>query len=153
MIISFDIDNTLIPYSSEFEVENKSICARLIGAESIRLGTIDLFNELEGRGHEVWIYTTSFRSPLNLRRTFKAHGLNPTTIINEKINKQKLKKHNCSASKNPKLFGIDIHIDDSRGVEIEGFQYGFATIIIGISDDNWVSVVSDGVRKIELQKL
>ena len=32
-------------------------------------------------------------------------------------------------------------------MEIEGFQYGFATIIISISDDNWVSVVSDGVRK------
>ena len=70
MIISFDIDNTLIPYSDEFEVEEKTLIPKILGAESIRKGTIFLFNELEKRDHEVWIYTTSFRSIFQLKKNF-----------------------------------------------------------------------------------
>ncbi len=82
MVISFDIDNTLIPYSDEFEVEEKILLSRLLRAEPIRKGTIELFHELENSGHEIWIYTTSFRSPINLKKTFKSYGLNPSKIIN-----------------------------------------------------------------------
>ena len=48
MIISFDIDNTLIPYSNEFEVEKKTLLSKLLGAEPLRKGTVDLFgNEMD----------------------------------------------------------------------------------------------------------
>lgn len=143
MIISFDIDNTLIPYSNEFELERRGVLSKLLRAEPIRKGTIQLFKELENKGHEIWIYTTSFRSPRYLRRTFNSYGLHPSKIINEKINQKELKKHNCTASKNPKLFGIDLHIDDSKGVEIEGEKYGFETVIIEFEDKGWVSKVLD----------
>ncbi len=141
MIISFDIDNTLIPYLDEFEVEDKKLLSKLLRAEPLRKGTITLFEELESRGHEIWIYTTSFRSKLNLTKTFKSYGLSPSRIINERINRAQLTKHNCSASKNAKLFGIDIHIDDSKGVEMEGKKYGFKTIILDIDDNNWTQTV------------
>lgn len=150
MIISFDIDNTLIPYSNEFEVENRTLLSKLVGAESIRKGTIQLFNELENKGYQIWIYTTSFRSPFNLKKTFKSYRLNPTKIINERINQEKLRNNNCKASKNPKLFGIDIHVDDSEGVKIEGEKFGFKTIIINPNDREWTTKI---IKKLEIVEI
>ena len=149
MIISFDIDNTLIPYSNEFEVEEKTLLSKLLRAEPIRKGTIHLFKELKNRGHIIWIYTTSFRSSINLKKTFKSYGLNPSKIINETINQKQLKKNNCTASKNPNLFGIDIHIDDSMGVEIEGKKHNFTTIIIDVNDTEWVNTIKNRINAIE----
>lgn len=149
MIISFDIDNTLIPYSNEFEVEHKTLISKMVKAEPIRKGTIDLFKEIENRGNEIWIYTTSFRSNFSLRKTFKSYGLNISRVINEQINQAALKKHNCQASKNPNLFGIDIHIDDSKGVGIEGKRFGFKTIIIATDDTNWGNTVLDGIDEMK----
>ncbi len=138
MIISFDIDNLLIPYSNDFEVEKNSWWAKLIGAENIRKGTPHLFQKLEKEGHQIWIYTTSYRSVFQLKKTFKSYSLHPQRYINEKINRTHLEAQNCKASKNPKLFGIDLHIDDSKGVEAEGQRYGFQTLIIHPQNKNWV---------------
>ena len=149
MIISFDIDNTLIPYSNEFEVEKKTLLSKLLGAEPLRKGTVDLFHELEKNGHEIWIYTTSFRSPMKLKRTFKSYGLHPSKMINEKINQKQLRQNNCTASKNPRLFGIDIHIDDSKGVGMEGEKYNFKTIIIDTNDIGWVDKIKKRIDAIE----
>lgn len=43
------------------------------------------------------------------------------------IGKDKLNLH---PSKNPNNFGIDLHIDDSKGVKIEGDHYGFDVIVV-----------------------
>jgi FMN phosphatase YigB (HAD superfamily) len=150
MIISFDIDNTLIPYSDEFEVEEKTLLSKLLRAEPIRKGTINLFHDLKNRGHEIWIYTTSFRSPMNLKKTFKSYGLHTSKIINEKTNQKQLRKNNCTASKNPRLFRIDIHIDDSKGVGMEGKKYGFKTIIIDTNDLEWVDKVKRRIDILEI---
>lgn len=147
MIISFDIDNTLVPYSNEFEIEQISLLEKLIGAEPLRKGTKELFNYLEDRGHEVWIYTTSYRSIFNLRKTFQSYGLKPKRYINETINRKFLNSKNCKASKNPKLFGIDLHIDDSDGVAKEAQQYGFNTLIIAPTEVNWVTNIIEKVEK------
>lgn len=147
MIISFDIDNTLIPYSDEFEVEDKTLLSRLLFAEPLRIGTVHLFHQLKKDNHELWIYTTSFRSKFTLRKTFLSYGLRPSKIINQQINSSELKRHNCSASKNPKLFGIDLHIDDSKGVGQEGVKYGFETIIIDTDDLKWTEKILTKVAK------
>jgi len=138
MIISFDIDNTLIAYSNEFEAEPQSFLAKLLGAEKLRKGTKDLFRYLEKEGHEIWIYTTSYRSIFSLRKTFQLQGLRPKRYINETINRKTLDAQNCKASKNPKLFGIDLHIDDSEGVGIEGKRYGFEVLVIRPDNVDWV---------------
>src|SRR5690606_11436341 len=123
----------------EFEIEEKPFLAKVLRAEAIRKGTINLFKDLESDGHEIWIYTTSFRSASKIRKTCWCYGLRIGRIINGQANQIQLQRHQCSASKNPKLFGIDMHIDDSQGVEIEGVKYGFATIIISEHETNWTS--------------
>lgn len=149
MIISFDIDNTLIPYSDEFQVEEKTFLAKLLRTEPIRKGTVHLFKELERRGHNIWIYTTSYRSKFKLKTIFRTYGFKPLRIINETINQEILKKHRCAASKNPKLYGIDIHVDDSKGVGLEGDKFGFETIIISTEDKNWTKTILKRIEEIE----
>ena len=133
----------LIPYSNEFGVVYPNKFFRLLGAEPIRIGTQELFEFLEAKNHEIWIYTTSYRSVVHLKKTLLAHGLKPRKFINEHINQKVLKKHNCRTSKTPALFGIDIHIDDSIGVNKEGEQHGFKTLIIQPDDIDWVNRIKD----------
>lgn len=149
MVISFDLDETLIPYSNEFEVEEKTVMARLTKAENIRKGTIELWRQLEDKGHKIWIYTTSFRSSISIERTFKSYGLHPSKIINGKINQKELAINNCSASKNPKLFGIDIHIDDSEGVKIEGEKFGFNVVNVSPNNADWTETILKRILAIE----
>ncbi|PPK88468.1 hypothetical protein CLV84_1436 [Neolewinella xylanilytica] len=148
MLISFDIDNTLIPYSDEFPVEANSVLTGLLGGEKLRRGTVQLFRELERQGHHLWLYTTSFRSRWYLRRTFLAYGLWPERIINGYDSSKVLRAHQCSASKNPALFGIDLHIDDAPGVRTEGLTYCFETLIIETGDLHWVSHVLASVEEL-----
>ena len=141
MIISFDIDNTLIPYGTAFSVEKRPWWATLLGAEPLRRGTPGLFRELKRRKHRVWIYTSSLRAPWRLRLTFAAYGLWPHRIINQLHNQQMLRRHHCSASKNPALFGIDLHVDDSPGVAQEGDRWGFRTLLVAPSDGDWIQTI------------
>ena len=148
MKISFDIDNILIPYSDEFEVEKKRSILNLISDEKLRVGTSKLFRKLKRENHEIWIYTTSYRPIWKLKIIFAKYGLYPSGFINQKINQTKQKKHNSNSSKNPKLFGIDLHIDDSKGVKIEGDSLGFSTVIVDPNDKDWVNkVISEINRK------
>ena len=153
MKISFDIDDTLIAYGDGFATEEQRWYTKLLGAEKLRLGTIDLFNELWSQNHSIWIYTTSHRSKGKLMTNFWLHGLLIDGVINEDKNRKVLRAANCSASKNPKLFAIDIHVDDSRGVEIEGQRFGFNTIIVEPVDTDWAAKVLDAIIQIgEIRK-
>lgn len=82
MRIAFDLDNTLIPNPYPFPTEPMPVLARWLGGEPLRLGTVSLFGELRGLGHEVWIYTTSFRKPLNTRLVFACYGARVGRVIN-----------------------------------------------------------------------
>ena len=62
MKISFDLDDTII--STKFSLEKESLWSKIIRAERIRLGTIALFKELRVQKHDIYIYTTSYRSKL-----------------------------------------------------------------------------------------
>lgn len=141
MIISFDIDNLLIPYGDEFEVEQIPFWYKILGAEALRKGIKPLFRTLEKEGHQIWIYTTSYRSLFALSLTFRSQGLYPSKFINESLNRKTLRAQRCTASKNPKLFGIDLHIDDAKGVEIEGIKFGFQTLIISPQDKKWTEKI------------
>ena len=125
--------------------QNRSIL-NLIIDEKLRVGTKKLFHLLENDGHEIWIYTTSFRPIWKLKILFYKYGLHPKGFINETINQKMLKKRNSRSSKNPKLFGIDLHVDDSDGVGIEGKRFGFETVVVGTGDVDWVEVVYNKVQ-------
>ena len=93
MIISFDIDNTLIPYSSEFEVYPKSFLQKILGTEMLRVRTKELIDKLKSDGHEIWVYTTSFRSVAKLKRIFLLQGIKIQRVINQTENQKVLLKN------------------------------------------------------------
>jgi len=150
MKISFDIDNTLVPYSDEFQVEHKRSILNLLIKEKLRVGTKKLFNKLEDEKHEIWIYTTSFRPIWKLKLLFAKYGLYPKGFINQVINLKKLKQYNSNSSKNPKLFNLDLHIDDSEGVKIEGERLGFETVVVSPTNCDWTNQVLNEVKKKQL---
>ncbi len=60
----------MVPYSNEFETESMTMVARHFGGERIRKGSILLFKDLQNRGHELGMYTSSLRSEFFIRKTF-----------------------------------------------------------------------------------
>lgn len=138
MRISFDLDNTLIPGNpSIFPTEERNIIQKILGIERLREGTRELFLKLRESGNEIGIYTTSYRTRLKIKTQFKSYRIKTDFIINEKRNRKELKKIGIFGSKYPPAFGIDLHIDDSKGVGIEGEKLGFKTIIIDIDEKKW----------------
>ena len=134
MIISFDLDDTLIPTSFKFKVERQNFLQRIFKIEKIRKGSLVLFNELKRKKIKIYIYTTSYRSKLRIKTMFLSYGLKVGKIINQQEH-NKLVKISCS--KYPPKFNIDIHVDDSVGVQKEGEKYNFKTIIISKENDYW----------------
>ena len=63
MRISFDLDDTLVCYQPGVPQEPclPWYLRWLAVNKPLRLGTVNLFRKLRGRGWEVWVYTTSYR--------------------------------------------------------------------------------------------
>ena len=82
MNISFDLDNTLIPYSDQFKTEKRNWFAKYIGIEKIRKGAPNLIHRLQNEGHHIHIYTTSYRTKFKIRMTFWFYGIKIKKIVN-----------------------------------------------------------------------
>ncbi|MEO0043176.1 MAG: hypothetical protein RL329_2624 [Bacteroidota bacterium] len=136
MRIAFDLDNTLIPNAFDFETElpNRKWMAKLFRYEPLRLGTKALFDACHAKGYETWIYTSSLRSTFYIRKLFWLYDIKLHGIINQMIHDAVVK---VGSSKYPPHFGIDYLIDDSKGVQMEGKQYGFKVILVDPSDCCW----------------
>ncbi len=91
MIISFDLDDTLIPGTKQFATEKQTIVHRLFGIEKIRLGTIELVKQLRNRKHRIYIYTSSFRSKFYIKFLFYTYGIPIDFVINQQIHNTQLK--------------------------------------------------------------
>jgi FMN phosphatase YigB (HAD superfamily) len=141
VIISFDLDDTLIPGTKTFDTEEQNVIQRLMGIERIRKGTIKLFRELRSRGHTIYLYTTSFRPTTKAKLTFLSYGIPVAKVINQQCHDRKLKENKARYSKFPPAFGIDIHVDDSPGLKIEGDKFNFRTIIVDGKDLTWTDKV------------
>jgi hypothetical protein len=135
MRISFDLDDTLILGNN---IPQKDKKRKLIIGEHLRDGAIELLKMLN-KNHELFIYTTSYRSPILVKLAFRLKGIKIKTVINESIHRRILKEYNFEIlpSKYPPHFNIDIHIDDSLEVIEEGKKYGFEVIQISPSEKNW----------------
>lgn len=140
MKISFDLDDTIVA-NNNFAFERQTLLQRILGIERIRFGTIELFKKLRTRGHSIYIYTTSFRSESRISFMFRSYGIPVDVVINQQLHDRKFKGVTMSMSKYPPAFGIDLHVDDSRGVGIEGERYGFKTIIVSVNDSDWVNSI------------
>ncbi|MDW3191184.1 MAG: HAD family hydrolase [Cytophagales bacterium] len=151
MKISFDLDDTLIPSEgANFPTMKRNLWLLLLKVEPIRGGSVRLIKQLKSEGHEVGIYTTSYRSRFQIWLQFLMYGLSISFIINENLNRQTLSNLQNSASKYPPAFEIDLHVDDSPGVGIEGERFGFNTIIVDKQDLEWVSTVLFQIRSFQL---
>ena len=93
--------------------------------EPLRQGTRLLFRELRRRGFSIWIYTTSVRTPFQIRLWLILHGIRVDGVINEERHRTQLagRKFARMPSKYLPAFGIDLHVDDSEGVKMEGEDF------------------------------
>jgi|SRR6476469_1854483 len=145
MRIAFDLDNTLIRCGYDFphETPNRNFWAKLLGGEQLRAGIRELAEYCRAQGWEVWVYTTSYRSVWNIRRLFWLYGIRLDGVINQQRHTRDVK---ARCTKHPPSFGIDLLIDDSEGVRIEGEQHSFRVIVVAPEDGQWVAKI-----KAELQ--
>lgn len=146
MRISFDLDDTLICYQPGVPREpSLSWLWRIVVAdEPLRLGARALLRELSRLGHELNVYTTSYRNPTRVRLWLRGHGIRVREVINQDIHDRRLRVHpeDYPPSKNPRAFGFHLHIDDSEGVGLEGKQYGFRVVVVVSPDDpRWAEKV------------
>jgi hypothetical protein len=151
MRIAFDLDDTLIPSDpSVFAVERpRGLFGRLFAAEHLRHGAIDLLHALRRHGCDVWVYTTSLRRPGYISRLFRCYGVRLGGAINQETHwawlKRQPSQHHCS--KYPPAFGIDLLVDDSEGVLMEGRQFRFDVVHVLPSDADWTHKVVAAVNR------
>jgi hypothetical protein len=153
MRIAFDLDDTLICYQPGVPQEPRvpRYLRWLVSNEPLRRGTVELIRELHRRGWDVWIYTTSKRRPSAIRRWLRFHGVRINGVVNQRIHDSRMRRtvQDQPPSKNPALFGIDLHVDDSEGVQIEGRRHGFQVVVVAPDDVNWRVKVLESASRIE----
>ena len=95
MRISFALDDTLICYQAHVPREPPPAWPwRLdVRDEPLRLGARKLLRELARRGHELNVYTTSYRSPRGVRWWLRAHGIRVREVINQDAHDRRLRSH------------------------------------------------------------
>lgn len=128
MRISFDIDGTLVcapPVPTEQFVR---WLGRWRYREPLRRGTKALMTELIRGDHEVWIYSTSHRTPRYIRGWFRSFGVTLSGVVNQEQHDSVVGRQ--GPSKYPPAFGIDLHIDDSPGVGEEGQRHRFDVVVV-----------------------
>jgi hypothetical protein len=153
MRISFDLDDTLICYREDVPREPPIplLLCWLVADEPLRLGTCTLMKDLQARGWEPWIYTTSYRRPSQVQRWLRYHGVAVAGVINQDAHEACFRGR-CGErrpTKYPPAFGIDLHVDDSDGVRIEGEQNGFAVVVVRPDDRDWAEKVLVAATAIE----
>ena len=106
-----------------------------------------LLQELQRQGCSVWIYTSSGRRPFDVRLWLFLYGIRVDGIINGERHRKELAGRRFSRlpSKYPPAFGIDLHVDDSPGVWMEGREHGFRVVVVSRDDERWTERVLDAV--------
>jgi hypothetical protein len=147
MRIAFDLDGTLIPGpDSPMALERLGALARAVWHEPIRAGAPALLRGLSAHGHEVWLYTTSLRSPTRMRLWFACFGVRLGGVVNQAKHRAVLARGRVACSKYPPAFGIDLLIDDSEGVVLEAARYRFSVLRIDPQDSAWCARVEQAVE-------
>jgi hypothetical protein len=146
MRIAFDLDNTLIRCGHDFPLEQPQhhFWAKLLSNEQLRHGIKDLTDYCRQLGWEVWIYTTSHRSTWRIRRLFWLHGISLDGVVNQQRHNREVR---VRCTKHPPSFGIDLLIDDSEGVRIEGERHGFRVLVVAPGDAEWVQKVRAALER------
>lgn len=155
MRISFDLDETLFvnPRTMDTEPELK-FPWNLLFKEKLRKGSVSLFKEIRERGHEIYIYTTSFRTTGYIRSYFKRYGLTLDRIINGDIHKKEVQRDRkqIMPSKYPPQYQIDLHIDDDKSLKANADHLGFSVLLLKESDKEWLCKIRKEMKREKYQK-
>lgn len=150
MRVSFDLDETLIRRGSVDERENGWLTRALRPwhAEPLRRGTRTLFRELRRLDCSIWIYTTSERTSWQIRWWLIRHGIRVDGIVNGGRHRRALAGRTFARlpSKYPPAFDINLHVDDSEGVRMEGKQHGFRVLVVQPNDADWAAKVLSALK-------
>lgn len=151
--ISFDIDDTLacLPHHSPAEDSKlPDFVHRWLG-EPLRSGTRSLIRDLRRQGCSIWIYTSSGRTPSYIRRWLMLYGIRVDGVVNSDRHNHALTEHAFEKmpSKFPPAFDIDLHVDDSDGVRIEGDDHGFRVVVICPKDKRWAQKVLAAAMEVQ----
>ncbi len=145
MIISFDLDDTLICLDSEVPKEATRVpfIWRLFYKEPLRRGTVELMRRLTDQGWQIAIYTTSFRSVSSVKRFFKFYGVSLVKVVNQPIHVREVigNRKIPLPSKYPSKFGFKLHVDDQESFISDGARFGFDVIVVNSDDLNWTQKV------------
>lgn len=153
--ISFDIDDTLacLPHHAEEEASKLPACLHRWLGEPLRSGTRTLMRELRRQGCSIWIYTSSGRTPAYIRRWLMLYGIHVDGVVNSDRHQQVLAANGLAKapSKYPPAFAIDLHVDDSEGVGIEGHEHGFRVVVVDPQDAGWAQKVKHAAEQLQAQ--
>ncbi|MHA6789549.1 hypothetical protein ACWA6H_17885 [Pseudomonas bijieensis] len=153
--ISFDIDDTLACQLHHCAVEQSRLpaCVHRWLGEPLRMGTRPLIRELRRQGCSIWVYTSSGRTPSYIRRWLLLYGIRVDGVVNSVLHNRALTVHGMlnAPSKYPPAFDIDLHVDDSEGVQIEGKDHGFRVVVVHPEDDRWTQKVLEAVAIVQAQ--
>jgi hypothetical protein len=139
MRISFDLDNTIVCGPA---VPREFVVPWWLAwhfREPVRQGTRGLLRELTAQECEVWVYTTSYRSAWYIRGWFASFGVRLMGVINQQRHLAVVGEQ--GPSKLPAAFGIDLHVDDSEGVAIEGRRHAFEVLVVRPEESDWTERV------------
>lgn len=155
MKVSFDLDEVLFVSPDNFETEPPlRFPLNKLFPERLRKGTVELIHELQNRGFEVWVYTSSFRTEVYIAALFRHYNIHFDQIVNGYRHLEEVQgnRSNTLPQKMPTHYRISLHIDDEDVIVQNGKAYGFKVLQIREPDDNWVQKVLDEaerIRKIE----
>jgi len=153
--ISFDIDDTLACQLHHCDVEQSRLpdCVHRWLGEPLRFGTRALTRELRRQGCSIWVYTSSGRSPSYIKRWLMLYGIRVDGVVNSDRHNHALTERGLSnaPSKLPPAFDIDLHVDDSEGVKLEGHEHGFRVVVVHPEDEHWAQQVLDAVAVVQAQ--
>ena len=150
--VSFDLDEVLFVSPQTHKTEPAlPFPLRKIFIERLRLGTPSLINELQSRGYEVWVYTSSFRTERYIKCLFRLYGVRFDQIVNAQRHLREVQrnKKEILPQKLPNNYRISLHIDDEAVVASYGKTYGFEVFQLEAPDDLWESKILSRMEQIE----
>ena len=144
MRVSFDLDEVLFVDPNRYETEAPlSFPLNRLYRERLRKGTPALIRQLQQRGFEVWVYTSSFRTETYIRSLFRHYGVRFDHIVNGQRHKDEVqgKRLQPMPSKLPCFYHIGLHIDDEISVIENGRTHGFKAMRVYEPDPEWAEKI------------
>ena len=73
------------------------------------------------------------------------HGISLDGVVNQQRHNREVQ---ARCTKHPLSFGIDLLIDDSEGVRIEGERHGFRVLVVAPEDAQWAEKVRTALESL-----